>query len=796
MCLRSNNGSEAPTGGPADALSTERVREVLADRYVVEGLLGMGGMGAVYRVFDRDVRETVALKLLLGVDAPTDPRAPTDPNDTSEPSHPVLDRFRREVRLARRVTHVNAARIYDLGHDGERWFLTMELVEGESLGELLQREGKLDVIRACRIAADACAGLAAIHAADVVHRDLKPANILLDASGRVVVTDFGIARTILGEDTLMTAGVIGTPGYMAPEQAMIGEIVDTRADLFALGSVLFVMLSGRHPAEVFAAAHERNQPIAWPPDVGSLAELPPELGELVSRCLQRRPGDRPPSAAALELVLRGVHERLSTRSPVVAPPTPASAVGSGGARAGLPKADKQVLAVLPLRFRGRDDDDIAGGLTEELIDLLSRTRELWVIGRGATARFAADADPQIAGRELKADFVVDGTVQRSGAVLRISIRLIEASSGVQLWAERVDGRLEDVFELQERLARKLAELLRVELLTQTYRQRVPAASVDLYLRGREKLRGGPEQQLSAVELLDLAVARNPEFAPAAAMRAMATLRVWFFSGAEHEVWGARARAAVDDALAVADELACTHEAAGVLALNLGEFTTAVRELEAAYAISPTSPFTNAYLGILRVETGWVDDGRELLEIAHELNPMLPIVVIELARIAALLDDWTTYERHLATLRRSQTASLWLPKLELRVACWKGDRAAVERALEALAVFPNSDKRTAELLTRLLRRELEVDEGLAQILEHVDTLGNLRYRSFILQYFTEATCYLGYPDRALGLIREALDAYLLDLFWLERCPVLAAVRALPGFAELHAQLRDRARSIWR
>jgi tetratricopeptide (TPR) repeat protein len=222
----------------------------------------------------------------------------------------------------------------------------------------------------------------------------------------------------------------------------------------------------------------------------------------------------------------------------------------------------------------------------------------------------------------------------------------------------------------------------------------------------------------------------------------------------------------------------------------------VRELEAAHAISPTSAFTNAYLGVLRAETGRVEDGRELLQIAHELDPMLSFPVLQLAWIAAVSDDWTTYERHLATMRRTQTASLWLPKLELRVACWKGDHAALERALAEIAAFPNSDSRTTELLAAVLMSEGELDERLRQIVAHVDTLGNLRYRAYILQIFTEATCYLGHPERALPLLREALDAYLLDLFWLERCPTLAALRTLPSYAALHAELRHRARSIWR
>jgi serine/threonine protein kinase len=257
-------------------------RQLLAERYELLGLVGVGGMGSVYRARDVELDEIVALKVLRRelVDTPG-----------------ILDRFRREVKLARRVTHRNVARVFDIGEHGGEKFLTMEFIDGEPLGSILARDGAMRVARVLELAAGVCAGLASAHAAGVVHRDLKPDNVLLAKDGRVVVTDFGIARAFLDAAAGLgnTLGVLmGTPAYMAPEQVEGRKDIDARADIYALGALLYELFTGRRAWEgesPFAVASARLTSL--PPDPRQRRpDLPSAHAEVVMRCMARKPEER------------------------------------------------------------------------------------------------------------------------------------------------------------------------------------------------------------------------------------------------------------------------------------------------------------------------------------------------------------------------------------------------------------------------------------------------------------------------------------------------------------------------
>jgi serine/threonine-protein kinase len=336
------------------------------------------------------------------------------------------------------------ARTHDLGEHAGHLFLTMEYVEGEDLQSLLRREQPLPAAQAARITLAVCEGLAAAHTAGVVHRDLKPANVLVEKGGRVVLTDFGIARAMAGESASRTQGMVGTPMYMSPEQ-ISGSEVDARSDLYAAGLLLYEMLTGEPPftgESPMAVAFARlRKP---PPDPSGRPGVPEVLAQLVRHCLAREPEERPSGAlevaAALRAWLGSVGEPVEAFPSFSTPRPGASALGlvtptSGSVTPtigpvtptmmgpGVPAATPRTalrpaelgLAVLPLRFMGpREQEHLGDGLTEAVIDVLSRTRGVRVQSSGATARFRSERDPRVVGRELGVALVADGTVQSLG----------------------------------------------------------------------------------------------------------------------------------------------------------------------------------------------------------------------------------------------------------------------------------------------------------------------------------------------------------------------------------------------
>jgi serine/threonine protein kinase len=281
----------------SDGPGSLAVGERFAGRYDIQEVLGSGGMGVVYRAFDREVGEAVAIKALhpdLGID-------PT-----------LLERFRQELRLARRITHRNVVRTYDLGEVDGVYYITMELVRGTTVATLIREAGKLDVPATLTIGKQVCRALEVAHEEGVVHRDIKPQNLLVDPSGFLKVMDFGIARlaeqrSTPGEGLTAAGVVVGTPQYMAPEQ-LFGEAVDGRADLYATGAVLFECVTGRPvfeaPSLVALLARHLEDPAPNPRELNP--QVPEGLSGVILRALARKPGDRWQSAAEFLRALEGV----------------------------------------------------------------------------------------------------------------------------------------------------------------------------------------------------------------------------------------------------------------------------------------------------------------------------------------------------------------------------------------------------------------------------------------------------------------------------------------------------------
>lgn len=770
---------------------------LFADRYWIEEVIGRGGMGAVYRARDVTLGETIALKMLVA---------------SSGATAAQVARFRQEVRLARRVTHPNVARVYDIGEHAQVVYLTMELVEGETLRQLLRRGGALSKERAVGVALALCEGLLAAHEAGVVHRDLKPANVLIAPQGRVVITDFGIARSLV-EGAGMTEGALGTPFYMAPEQLVSGP-VDGRTDIYALGLLLYEMLAG-----------ERLDGAPAP------GLLDPDLEEVVRACTAPIPDARPASVAEVASVLAAIVPPAGPRSmrggaltmadgagPISrrleVPPARSSSTGlfareadtrqlAAASRpfATLATQQGRALAVLPFRYRGPKEQEYFGdAITDELVDVLARTRGLRVLGTGATARYLEARDPRVVGAELGASAVIDGTAQLAGGRMRITVRLLEAASGVQIWSERYDADLGDLFAVQEGIAQRVAEELRVELGVISHRTAVPAEAIEMYLSSRHRLRAFDFAGAAvAVKNLERSLELAPGFPPALAAHAIASLRCWFFDlhgGATD--WGAAARASVARAVEQASDLAETHLAAGILSTQSGDYRTAQRSIERALDIAPTYADAHEYLGMLQCEAGRADEGAKRLKLAHTLDPSLVYACIFRARLHELRGEWDVASAIVDDVERRHGPSLapLIRAQRIRVAGWRRDRDELRRwALDQ----PNQDTpnwRVVRLYARALSSEVPAAELRAGIEDVLSASQNPRFLSLTEQLATEIYAGLGDLESArLHLVRAAASV-LVDLEWLDRCPLLAELRSVPEWADARRRVQARAEAVWR
>jgi serine/threonine-protein kinase len=754
-------------------------RQVLARRYQILALLGAGGMGTVYRARDLELEENVALKVLRRelCDAPG-----------------ILERFRREVKLARRVTHRNVARVFDIGeHEGEK-FLTMELVEGEPLSAVLAREGALPVPRAAEIAAAIAEGLCSAHAAGVVHRDLKPDNVLMARDGRVVITDFGIARGLLeiaGASSTMGA-LLGTPAYMAPEQVEGRADIDARADVYAFGALLHELFTGARAwpgdAPFVVAAARLTTP---PPDPRVRRPgLPAACAELTLRCLGRRPEDRPASMAEVAAALDAIA--------AAAPATTATRPLAPGSLATLatptPLPAEKTVAVLPFRNAGAAEDDyLAEELTDDLIDALSMTRGLKVRSRGMVARFrGAEQDPREIGRELGVQVTVEGSVRRAHDRVRISARLVSVADGFQLWAKRFDRPGQDVLSINDEVARAIGEALTVAGQGGAARE-APSdpIALDLYIRGRHEYRKyWPDNVTRAIELLQQALAVAPGDAGIRSWLALAlTRRAFFVAGADFS----EGRRMAEEALAAAPHSGEALLALGVVLFHTGEPAAATRALRQASARSPGLADAHAALGRILVEAGLTDEGLRRLEMALTLDPEIPNAHHEMGRTKALLGRWDEAEAVLEQLRaRDDVFSYWT--LRARIALWRNQPDLAESFVAQLGNDARG-MRLPQLMIDIARGRLNRDEAAVHFGELARTASPLgRRRAFFLQLSAEMCGFLQQTEATLAAVEGAMAAGLIDRVWLDRCPALDVCRGEPRFVAAQAALAARCDEI--
>jgi serine/threonine-protein kinase len=752
---------------------------LIAGRYELIGLVGVGGMGSVYRARDIELDEDIALKVLRRelVDAPG-----------------MLDRFRREVKLARRVTHKNVARTFDIGeHQGER-FLTMEFIEGESLGRLLEREGTLHIGRAIEIVSAVCAGLGAAHAASIVHRDLKPDNVLISADGRIVITDFGVARGGFEASPLQTLGLpVGTPAYMAPEQVEGATDIDARCDIYALGAILYELVTGEiawgGPSPYAVAAARLTAPA--PDPRRKRLDLPDALAEVTLRCMAREKGQRYASADEVVRALAEVAAQID-------PATGKTRVARRPSSAPPIRENEKLVLVLPFVNRGESDDEyLADGLTEDLVEALSATKGLRVTPLGtAMARKSADADPRRIGRELDVQVVVEGSVKRTDGIVRVSARLLSVADGFQLWTRRFERSVTELLIVADEAANAIAESLTVRRLLPAREAPTDPVALDLYLRARHDYHQGWSSRLQrAVTLFEDALKRQPTDPRILSGYALAQMRRLgneeTSEGLAHVALRAaeRARAVAPNAGEPLVALAAYH-------LVMGDYRAAAREVNDALRRAPSLPDVHDLCGRILVEVGRPEEGIAFLERALLIEPRIARASLDILRVSALLGDWERVDVELygAPSRKgggndADQNGAWF--LKTRLALWRKD---VEWASRALHEVPRdlALREAVEGLCGIITTN-GVPESLTGM---VDTLGKVTGRVrrrpiFFRQIKAEVLAYIGDEDGALEAIEDGANLGLIDVVWLDHCPLFAALRGSRRYAAARQRVAERA-----
>jgi eukaryotic-like serine/threonine-protein kinase len=781
--MSKTGGSFDVASAPTIALPSLRLTPggVIADRYEILAPLGEGGMGAVFRVLDRELREEIALKALR-------------PEIADEPG--MLDRFRREVKLARRVTHPNVARTFDLGaYQGVR-FLTMELVPGESVARRWARGKRAPLPEALRIAAEVARGLSAAHAVGVIHRDLKPDNVLLH-NDRVVITDFGIARQEQGgiNATRTVGAIVGTPAYMAPEQ-LEGRDICGRTDVYALGLMLFELLTGTSAFEgdtLYALAAARLAGEAPDPRKRD-ASIPEPVAQLVSDMISRQRNDRPDAQMVVTRVdtLRGAAAALPERTPRL----PSAAFDM------TPREPRQT-AVLPLIAVDESARALAAELSEALGDAVSGMRGVRIIPaarvrQALTQPHGGDDEPIALGKKLDAGMVVEGSVRVVGNRVRARVRLVDVERGAVAWAERVEGNVEDPFALEDDLVRGVTEAIAARESFDAARGGPADKRVrEIYDEARIKYgKFGTSFSREAIVILEKGLEKHPGDAWLTSLLGAAIARVWLQTGSRDRDLIARAEELSLRALATDPTIGETFHTIGVLRIYEGDVRAAVRAFNETLTRAPLHAEAHQNLGKTMIETGFVEEGMKRLDLAQRLDPNLLLTTFEIARTRALLGDRPGAIAALeeAVQKGGEMASVF-PRLRLLI--WWRDR---ELAALTASILERSNtgaqwERALPMAQALARGEYWAGAEILFPKLADDARGAPKHRAFMYELAAE---YYGAFDRrelCLDALERAAELPMIDVFWMDKCPTLDCVRDDPRFARARATVAARAAAVW-
>ena len=623
----------------------DQLQGSLGSAYVIERELGGGGMSRVFVATEAALGRRVVIKVL--------------PPDTA--AQVSIDRFKREITVAAQLQQAHIVQLLSAGDAGGLPYYTMPFIDGESLRARLIRERELPISDAISVLKEVARALAYAHQRGVVHRDIKPDNVLL-SGGSAMVTDFGVAKALSAStnaegSNLTTFGVaLGTPAYMAPEQASADPLTDHRADIYAFGVMAYELLTGQppfagRPPSATLAAHVKEEP--EPVDRRREA-LPPALAQLVMRCLAKRPADRPQSAGEIARALESIvtpGAGLSPSAPASGASTPSQGMRRWPVLAAAMLAVVVVIAgvimtltadhtsttaapisiaVLPFtNLSGAlEDEPFTEGLTIEVADRLGELSGFTV--KPATVAKAAVHDLKddltAISQRLGVSSLLYGEVRHAGSQMRINVRLVDAASGTQQWQRQYDRDFKDQFAITDSIARAIAGALRVSLGSRDEAKLARVATTNpeahaLYLKGLHQWNRRVYQNIQqAISLFEQAIAKDPNYAQAHAGLALAYAVIPNYADVNNTAMIAQAEKAARRAIELDSTSAEGHTALGFAHLNMHRNAAAERELRRAIELDSSFATAHQFLGLVLARAKRFDEAIAEGKKSLELDP--------------------------------------------------------------------------------------------------------------------------------------------------------------------------------
>jgi eukaryotic-like serine/threonine-protein kinase len=742
----------------------------VVSHYKILGRLGKGGMGVVYKAEDVRLGRTVALKFL--------------PEELIE-SRIARERFLREARAASGLDHANICTIFEVDEHERRPFIAMACYDGETLERRIDR-GPLSVAEAVGITIQIAAGLGKAHEQGIVHRDVKPANIMITPEGDIKVLDFGVARAI-GSSRLTSAGTaIGTVAYMSPEQARSAE-VDHRSDIWALGVLLYQMVTGEVPF-----TGERDIAI-----IQSIltAEVPPIAG-----------GDDRDVSPLNQVLQRALAKETKARynsvQDFIADLEPLAAGGEPTTRPLYPVRLRAQVSVAVLPFQDlspeQDQEYFCFGMAEELTNLLARVQGLQVASRTSAFQFAGKAeDARRIGEQLAVEHILEGSVRKAGERVRVSVQLVQTSDGYQVWADRYDRQLQDLFTLQDEIAHRIAEALEITLMGQTSTgaltgERNPLflsramgnlEAYNLYLKGRYYWnKRTPEGLTRGVEFFQQVIEKEPGYARAYAGLADSYALLGIYGIEAPRQVMPKAEAAAAKAISLDPNLAAVYTSRGCVRAAYGwDFHGAAADFQSAIQLDPLYATTyHWYAMYTLIPWGRFEDAAVQLHRALELDPLSLAInaSVGLHRFFA-----RRYEEAVEEYRKAleidpafAMAHFFLGQVYIEMDRCPEAIGEMEKAIELTGGSPEMIATLACAHARAGRRE-----DALKTLEGLQDQSRQRYVSPVLEAQVHAA--LGSPEVALDRLDEALESRAADLLWVGVRPVFSPLRSTARFRRL-------------